>query len=213
MKKPSTLASGGAGANFGNSLLFPGSSPCVSPPPPPPQQIRGILEDEWTRVAFPRCISIQVPLPQWVRGRTASSCTPASTFPCLALNYITWHVFRNLVWVAETPSGLKCQLSILNTHEFSKDEIPVCWNYDGREREDMLILCKGEVSSDCLELSPYSCIYSGVDKTAWTCLSFTLLTLREFLFWDTLSGMSHLCKGTVGSYSYSSDFYFFLLLS
>lgn len=141
VKKPSTLASRGAGANFGNSLLFPGSSPCV--PPPPPQQIRGILEDEWTRVAFPRCILIQVPLPRWVRGRTASSCTPASTFPCLALNYITWHVFRNLVWVAETPSGLKCQLSILNTHGFSKDEIPACWNCDGREREDRLILCKG----------------------------------------------------------------------
>lgn len=137
---------------------------------------------------------------QWVRGRTASSCTPASTFPRLALNYITWHVFRNLVWVAETPCGPKCQLSILNTHEFSKDQIPVCWNYDGREREDMLILCKGVVSSDCLELSPYSCVCSGMDKTAWTCLSFTWLTLGEFLCWDMLSGVSHLCKGTVGSH-------------
>jgi hypothetical protein len=52
-------------------------------------------------LTFLRCILIQVHLPGWVRGRKASSSTPGSTFPCHPLNYITWHIFRNLVTVAD----------------------------------------------------------------------------------------------------------------
>lgn len=56
--------------------------------------------------------------------------------------------------------------------------------------KEQFILGKGIVPSDCLELSPYSCVYIGEGKTARACLSFTLLSPGEFLCWDTLSGVS-----------------------
>lgn len=106
----------------------------------PPQQ--RCPEDEWTLMAFLRCILIQALLPQWVRGGAASSCTLASTFPCLAPNYITRHIFFFLeTWfeLQRLLLGWNVSFRIL-TLKFSKDEIPVCWNYEWEWENKLFIV-------------------------------------------------------------------------
>lgn len=104
------------------SQLYPGGlCPLVIvqlPPMVKPWRMNGFC------LAFLRCILIQVLLPEWVRCRKVSNFTPAGTFPSLPLDYITWHIFRNLVLAAET-SVLKFQLLSPHTLKFPRKEMLV----------------------------------------------------------------------------------------